>query len=159
MQIWEARDSMIQYKHGRLHIPGLSFAIPEGFYFFTDVDAVSDNDLHFLSPDQRYSLNYQTASSTTGSPQKDLERMIRDTGGDPYQEPMPVAVNGLKGCYAIYGSGNEMYFELRIQNPNHGDDYEQLILLIMCNEQSDLMNIIALDEFKAVISEVRPENS
>ena len=28
---------MIQYKDGRLHIPGISFPIPEGFYFYTDV--------------------------------------------------------------------------------------------------------------------------
>lgn len=31
---------MIQYKDGRLHIPGISFPIPEGFYFYTEVDSV-----------------------------------------------------------------------------------------------------------------------
>ena len=148
---------MIQYKNGRLHIPGISFAIPEGFYFYTEVDSVSDNNLHFLSPDQKYSLNYQATSSIFGNPHKDLELMIRDTGGHPIQEPTPIIVNGLRGCYAIYGGGDELYYELRIQNPKDDNDYEQLILLIMCNEQSDLMSILDSNEFKAVLNEIRPE--
>lgn len=149
--------TMIQYKNGRLHIPGISFSIPEGFYFYTEVDSVSDNNLHFLSPDQSYSLNYQATSSVCGSPQKDLELMIRDTGSHPRQNPTPIIVNGLKGCYAIYGGGDELYYELRIQNPDDRDEYEQLIILIMCNEHTDIMSIIESDVFKAVVNDIRPE--
>ena len=118
---------MIQYRNGRLHIPGISFVIPEGFYFYTEVDSVSDNNLHFLSPDQSYSLNYQAGSSQCGSPEKDLELMIRDTGSHPRQKPTPIIVNGLKGCYAIYSGGDEIYYELRIQNPRHQDDYAVML--------------------------------
>ena len=85
---------MIQYKDGRLHIPGISFPIPERFYFNTEVDSVSDNYLHFLSPDKSYSLSFQTTTSVCGNPKKDLEIMIRDTGGHPRQEPTPIIVNG-----------------------------------------------------------------
>lgn len=148
---------MIQYKNGRLHIPGISFSIPEGFYFYTEVDSVSDNNLHFLSPDQSYSLNYHATSSLCGSPQKDLELMIRDTGSHPRQNPTPIIINGLIGCYAIYSGGDELYYELRIQNPDNHDDYEQLIILIMCNEHTDIMSIIDSEVFKAVVNEIRPE--
>ena len=148
---------MIQYRNGRLHIPGISFVIPEGFYFYTEVDSVSDNNLHFLSPDHSYSLNYQTSSTQYGSPEKDLEQMIRDTGSHPRQKPTPITVNGLKGCYAIYGGGDELYYELRIQNPGHQDDYEQLIVLIMCDEDTDIMRIVESETFKAVVREIRPE--
>lgn len=148
---------MIQYKHGRLYIPGISFSIPEGFYFCTDVDSVADNNLHFLSPDKSYMLNYQAASSLCGDPQKDLNLMIQDAGSHPIQKPTPVIVNGLKGCCAIYGGGDELYYELRIQNPDDHGDYEQLILLIMCNEQSDIMSIIESDVFKKAVSDIRPD--
>lgn len=148
---------MIQYKNGRLHIPGISFIIPEGFYFYTEVDSVSDNYLYFMSPDQRYSLNFQSTSSLRGNAEKDLEIMIRDTGSYPWQEPTPIIVNGLKGCYAIYGGGDELYYELRIENPYCKGEYEQLILLIMCNELTDIMSIINTEEFKSVASEIRPE--
>ena len=148
---------MIQYKEGRLHIPGLSFPIPEGFYFYTEVDSVSDNYLHFLSPDQSYSLIYHTTSSICGNPQKDLEIMISDTGGHFRQKPTPIIVNGLKCCYAIYGGGDELYYELRIQNSTCQDDYEQLILLIMCDEHTDIRSILASDEVKAVVYDIRPE--
>ena len=148
---------MIQYKDGRLHIPGISFPIPEGFYFYTEVDSVSDNYLHFLSSDQSYSLSYQTTSSICRNPQKDLEIMISDTGGHFRQKPSPMIVNGLKCCYAIYGGGDELIYELRIQNPIRHADYEQLILLIMCDEHSDIMSIIGSDEVKAVVNAIRPE--
>ena len=113
---------MIQYKDGRLHIPGISFPIPERFYFNTEVDSVSDNYLHFLSPDKSYSLSFQTTTSVCGNPKKDLEIMIRDTGGHPRQEPTPIIVNGLKCCHAIYRGGDELFYELRIQNPIRQDD-------------------------------------
>lgn len=148
---------MIQYKNGRLHIPGISFSIPEGFYFFTEVDSVSDNFLHFMSPDQRYSLNFQATSSNGGSAKKDLDIMIQDTGSHPWQAPTPIIINGLKGCYAIYGGGDELYYELRIENPYCKGDYEQLILLIMCDELTDIMSIIETDEFKAVVNDIKPE--
>ena len=83
--------------------------------------------------------------------------MIRDTGSHPQQNPTPIIVNGLKGCYAIYGGGDELYYELRIQNPDNHDDYEQLIILIMCNEHTDIMSIIDSEVFKAVVNEIRPE--
>lgn len=147
---------MIQYKDGRLHIPGISFPIPEGFYFYTDVDSVSDNYLHFLSPDQSYSLSYQMISSTCGNPQKDLEIMIRDTGGRSRQKPTPIIVNGLKCCHALYG-GDELYYELRVQNPIRHDDYGQLIVLVMCDKHTDIMSIIGSGEVKAIINDIRPE--
>lgn len=118
---------------------------------------MSDNYLHFLSPDQSYSLSYQTTASALGNPQKDLEIMIRDTGGHFRQEPTSIIVNRLKCCYAIYGGGDELYYELRIQNPTRQDDYEQLILLIMCDEHSDIMSIIGSDEVKAVVNDIQPE--
>ncbi len=68
-----------------------------------------------------------------------------------------IIVNRLKCCYAIYGGGDELYYELRIQNPIRQDDYEQLILLIMCDEHSDIMSIISSDEVKAVVNDIRPE--
>ena len=148
---------MIQYKQGRLHIPGISFIIPEGFYFYTEVDSVSDNYLHFMSPDQRYSLNYQSTSSLRGYAEKDLELMIRDTGSHPWQAPTPIIVNGMKGCYAIYGGGDELYYELRIENPYCKGEYEQLILLIMCDNHTDIRRILASDEVKAVVYDKRPE--
>ena len=83
--------------------------------------------------------------------------MIRDTGSHPRQNPTPIIVNGLKGCYAIYGGGDELYYELRIQNPDDRDEYEQLIILIMCNEHTDIMSIIESDVFKAVVNDIRPE--
>lgn len=83
--------------------------------------------------------------------------MIRDTGSHPRQKPTPVIVNGLEGCYAIYGGGDELYYELRVQNPEAHDDYEQLILLVMCNEQTDIMSIINSEAFKAVVNNIRPE--
>ena len=83
--------------------------------------------------------------------------MIRDTGSHPRQKPTPIIVNGLKGCYAIYGGGDEIYYELRIQNPEHQDDYEQLIVLIMCDEGTDIMSIVESETFKEVVKEIRPE--
>ena len=59
--------------------------------------------------------------------------------------------------YAIYGGGDELYYELRIQNPDDRDEYEQLIILIMCNEHTDIMSIIESDVFKAVVNDIRPE--
>lgn len=41
--------------------------------------------------------------------------------------------------------------------PDHKDDYEQLILLIMCDEHIDIMSIIDSEEFKAVVNDIRPE--
>ena len=148
---------MIQYKDGRLHIPGISFPIPERFYFNTEVDSVSDNYLHFLSPDKSYSLSFQTTTSVCGNTKKDLEIMIRDTGGHPRQEPTPIIVNGLKCCHAIYRGGDELFYELRIQNPIRQDDNEQLILLIMCDNHTDIRRILASDEVKAVVYDIRPE--
>ena len=44
-----------------------------------------------------------------------------------------------------------------IQNPDDRDEYEQLIILIMCNEHTDIMSIIKSDMFKAVVNDIRPE--
>ena len=48
---------------------------------------------------------------------------------------------------------DELYYELRIQNP----DYEQLIILIVCNEHTRVMSVLESDSIKAVVNDTRTE--
>ena len=52
---------------------------------------------------------------------------------------------------------DELYYELRIQNPDDHDDYEQLIILIVCNEHTRVMSVLESDSIKAVVNDTRTE--
>ena len=150
---------MIQYKNDRLHIPGISFIIPDCFYFYTETDFVSDNTLHFLSPDKQYRLDLLTTASISGCTENDLALMIKESGEHTILAPTPILVNGLKGHHAIYSGGDELYYELRLQNPLADDEYEQFILLVMCSEDKDILGIAESETIRSIISEIKPEQN
>lgn len=52
---------------------------------------------------------------------------------------------------------DELYYELRIQNPDDHDDYEQLIILIVRNEHTRVMSVLESDSIKAVVNDTRTE--
>jgi len=147
---------MIQYKNGRLHIPGISFIIPDYFYFYTETDFVSDNTLHFLSPDEQYRLDLLTSASISGCTENDLAIMIKESGEHVILAPTPIHINGLKGHYAIYGGGDELFYELRLQNPFSDGEYEQLIVLVICNEDKDILGIAESETIRRIINEIKP---
>lgn len=159
MIIERGSDRVIQYKSGRLYIPGISFPVPEGFYLYTDVDSVADNYLQFISPDYQYRLSFQAVDSLSSDVQKDLELIIRETGGQVFTAPSPLSTNNLKGYYAIYGHEGEVYYELRIKSPCEKDGYKQLILLMMCDGYKTIQSIINTPAFKTIINGIRPEET
>lgn len=147
---------MIQYKNGRLHIPGISFAVPEGFFFNTSLDSVTDNCLCFIAPDESYSLILQSTSADR-STARELETMIEYTGAQLIKTPSPTTVNGLKGHYAVYSGGDEVYYEYRLQNPYRKGEYAHFVLLIICNANRDILAISESETVRQIIANIRPE--
>ena len=49
---------MLQYKKGRFHCEGVSFEIPENFYYNTMCDMMFDNGMEFISPDSKITIEF-----------------------------------------------------------------------------------------------------
>lgn len=139
---------MLQYMHGRFHLSGASFAIPEGFFLDPTPFVPVDNGLSLYSSDGKYDLSI----SFDNQPQS-TDAMLNNLFSKEYDfKPLhPIAsieVNGLSGHCAIYYGHNDQYYEARFQlNENR-----HLTILTHTDRKTGIENVVNTQAFHEVLS-------
>lgn len=151
---------MFRYRNGRLWVPGLSFALPEGFYIETDSGMMVDNRICLISPSEDFQISFQVygAESTTHD---ELTALIAEMGFHTIQQPTPICTNGMHGHCAMYkpckNSTEGGYFEARYNIPTQDTDMNRLVVIVQDLSMFDIEKIAQRDEVAWVLRNIRAE--
>lgn len=112
---------MLQYKEGRFHFAGVSFAIPDGFFLDTGYNFQFEG-FAIVSPDEKVAVEIGFDEGRK-DPKADLEHYFEpgsESDLDIRKTIEPTEVNGLKGYLGTYISLDAAFIEYRLTLPRGG---------------------------------------
>lgn len=101
---------MLQYKNHRFYWEGISFQIPEGFFFDPVEGCDVLNAIRLFAPDESFTLELRMEEDCMGSEQE-LASVIHDLEPALVYPIAPLTVNGLQGHHATYRCRRTQYYE------------------------------------------------
>lgn len=110
---------MFQYKNHRFHFGGVSFRIPDGYFF--DSGRKDEDDIFFRlhAPNFLFSVDIRIEKDTDGV-MDELQRLLDELDPAIIYPPEPLLMNGLHGCHTAYRNRRsecyEAWFELDSEN-------------------------------------------
>jgi hypothetical protein len=110
---------MFQYKNHRFHFGGISFQIPDGYFF--DSGRKDEGDILFRlhAPDQSFAIDVRIEMDLDGI-LTEMQNMLDDFGSDIVYPPAPLQMNGLHGYHTTYrnrrSQSYEAWFDLGAEN-------------------------------------------
>ena len=106
---------MFQYKNHRFHFGGVSFQIPDGYFFNSEPGGESDNFIQLYAPDQTFTVDIRIEKDCD-EVIAELQSVLDDLDPTIVYPPAPLQMNGLTGCHATYrnrrSQSYEAWFEL-----------------------------------------------
>ena len=110
---------MFQYKNHRFHFGGVSFQIPDGYFFDSGRKDEGDILLRLHAPDQSFAIDVRIEMDLDGI-LTEMQNMLDDFGSDVVYPPAPLQMNGLNGYHTTYrnhrSQSYEAWFELDAEN-------------------------------------------
>lgn len=138
---------MLQWKDGRFHALGISFAIPDGFFLESEQETTHENGLSAWTPDMRCRVDWRIDEYDV-SPYDGLNRLFSPNSGlNPQGGIERISVNGLSGFSALYETETAQFLEARLEAGEGG----QLIVIIQ-DHKKDIVSLIRSKEIQAVLS-------
>lgn len=106
---------MLQFKDGKFHAYGLSFALPDGFYLDSDPDTPYEYGLCCCSPDE--TIYYGIYVDCEHEDLREGIELLFEPGSGMYQtsEIRPVVLNGLAGFEVTFYDRECDYYETHLQ--------------------------------------------
>lgn len=143
---------MLQYKKGRFYCEGVSFEIPENFYYDTNIDLMFDNGMEFLSPDKKIIVEF-SLRQTNKSTDVDLQNNIDDVESYVMIDPItPITINELHGHQCYYHDSKEHYYLVHLKV---SDEYQ--FIYCLRSIEKDLKEALQEPEFKRTLMEIRKD--
>ena len=143
---------MLQYKKGRFHCEGVSFEIPENFYYNTMCDMMFDNGMEFISPDSKITIEF-SVRKIKRSTKEDLKALIDDIESYEIIDPiMPITVNELEGHQCFYHDSKENYFTVHLKVSND----VQFVYCIRSSEMN-VKDALQKPEYDRTLTEIRKD--
>lgn len=146
---------MLHFENGRFRQNGVSFVLPDEFYFETchDEDAV-ENGIRVLSRDENYYIQWAIFENCE-STNVELETLLTsDDGTDRVISPLEeIECNGLHGhqAYYTFAWDKKQYFEMRLALP------DDLQFALMIETEEDILALVQSDEIQSLLREIRAE--
>lgn len=112
---------MLQFKEGRFHFAGVSFAIPDGFFLDTGYNFQFEG-IAIVSPDEKVDVEIGFDEDRK-DPKADLEHYFEpgsESDLDIRKTIKATEVNGLKGYIGTYTSLDAAFVEYRLILPQGG---------------------------------------
>lgn len=107
---------MFTWREGKMHAEDVSFCLPEGYCYISDVNVTMDESIQFQSEDASHDISFWIENTSAGTEQT-LERLVAETDGGvrSFEPVQPVRCNGLDGHQLLYGSDRRQYLETHFQ--------------------------------------------
>lgn len=101
---------MLQYKSHRFHWSGISFQIPDGFFFDSIEGSDTINTIRLFAPDNSFTLELRIEEDCLGS-ELELTSVIYDLEPVLLYPIAQLTVNGLRGHHTTYRCRRRQYYE------------------------------------------------
>lgn len=147
---------MFLYKDGRFHIEGLSFSIPENFYFKSNSEY--ERGLEFWSFDNKYCIEYLifvSSESTEEELYEDEKEYESFTEILPLQ---PLSHNGLSGHHTAYKTARTQYYAASFLLGETEEGFVKFDFVVS-SMQSDITEILKSSEFQTIFGDFRKETA
>lgn len=151
---------MIQIKNGKFQKDGISFSLPENYYFESMTETTHENGMEFFSEDETKRLNFDflvSREKSAGSMDHLFERDFLGYVSYHKLTPIsPIIYNGLFGHYVFYkGTDSEgepatEYFEIHFDLGESEEGY-LLFALRVTDFDRDIINYVRSDEFQRIM--------
>lgn len=146
---------MLHFENGRFNQNGMSFALPDEFYFETchDEEAV-ENGIRILSKDKHYYVEWAIFADCKSTDAELNTFLISDDGTNRAISPLEeIECNGLYGHQAAYkySRDKKQYFEMRLALP---DDLQFAFLI---ETEGDIQALVQSTEIQNLIREICAE--
>lgn len=140
---------MLHFKDGKFHAPGVSFAIPDGFFLDTETESQYEYGLNYLSPKQDIYFSIFVEEECRDI-QGEMEELFEPDGElQPQTELVPITWNGLAGYEAAYTDGENDYYETRFQIPDG-----PMVVVIAQNERGTTVDLKEHPDVRAVLDTI-----
>ena len=143
---------MLQYKNGRFYAPGVSFALPEGFYLETMPEVCSEYGLAAWTPDKKYYLEWDLEEGCMGTERELTEMTSPDWGARRHSPVTAVQAGALSGHRALYENKNGTFLEVRLALAA-----ERELVVRFVKKAADLREPDVEPYLETVLAGVRPE--
>ena len=125
---------MMQYKNHRFYWEGISFQIPEGFFFDPVEGCDVLNTIRLFAPDDSFALELRIEEDCVGS-EAELASVIHDLEPTLVYPIAPLTINGLQGHHATYRCRRTQYYEAWL------DIGEETALSLIIETRGDILNV------------------
>lgn len=139
---------MLRYINHRFHCGGISFQIPDGYYFDSTPGEESENTIHLCAPDESYGIEIRVEEDCDGS-EAELESVISDLTPTIVYPIAPLVVNGLCGHHTTYRNRRTQYYEAWF------DMEDGVALSVVVETKGDILDVDAAALVAAI--DPRPE--
>lgn len=140
---------MLHFKDGKFHAPGVSFAIPDGFFLDTETESQYEYGLNYFSPKQDIYFSI-FVDEECGDIQEEMEELLEPGSGLYLQGAItPYNRNGLAGYESRYTDGEHDYYEARFQIPNG-----PVAVVIAQNERGTTVDLKEHPDVQAVMDTI-----
>lgn len=144
---------MLYFENGKIRQNGISFALPNAFYFDPcDDEAMFESGLRVWSKTRDYYLQF-VISEDCESTDTELERLLHADGSTVISGMEEIVCGGLHGHQAFYtyGRDEERYFELRLALP---DDLQFSLLIATTG---DIQALVQSEEIRNILGAIHAE--
>lgn len=125
---------MLQYKNNRFHWEGISFQIPEGFFFDPIEGCDVLNTIRLFAPDDSFTLELRIEEDCLGS-DLELASVIRDLEPTMVYPIASLNINDLQGHHATYRCRRRQYYEAWF------DIGEERALRLIIETRGDILDV------------------
>ena len=139
---------MIEFRNGRFHAKGVSFAIPEGFFINTTAHFSYEYGLEFCHPELKYSITIHL-DETKLNAYREIELGFEDYNIKSCEKNiLPITVNGLDGYQCLRKDVFGSEYEVRL------NIHENLQLSFLMRSRGNLEQFINSSEVQWTLSQI-----
>lgn len=144
---------MLHYQNGRFSQNGVSFTLPQEFYFDSYDDEVAlENGIRVLSGDRTYYVQFALHNNRK-STSEDLEQLWRSGSAAALSDLEAIRHNGLPGHQAYYAYSDGMqYFEMCLALP-----LDMQFSLTVETDGKDIFELVRSEEIQTLLRDIRAE--
>ncbi len=148
---------MLRIKNNRICKGNVSFELPEGLVIDVTTDAVSQDGMVFVSPEENYTLVFDFEDGSI-TPYQSLISAKQEMGYPECGEIISIQRYGLDVCCCYYRSGNNEFYEEQFKTPITEDNNSRLTIYVESkNKMKDIDEILNLHEVKAFFDGITVE--